>query len=42
MTLQDLVMAEEGHLPPQDVGQAKTSTPMEHDVPAEILPVEMM
>ena len=41
-TLQDHVMAEEGHLPPQDAGRMETSAPMEHEAPSKILPVEMM
>ena len=35
-------MAEEGHLPPRDAGQMDASTPMEHEAPSEILPVQMM
>ena len=35
-------MAEEGHLPPRDAGRTKTSAPMEHGAPSEILLVEMM
>ena len=35
-------MAEEGHLPPQDAGWTKASTPMEHGAPSKILPVEIM
>ena len=34
-------MAEEGHLPPRDVGQTETSAPMEHGALSKILPVEM-
>ena len=35
-------MAEERHLPPQDVGQTKALVPMEHGAPTKILPVEIM
>ena len=35
-------MAEEGNLPPRDVGWAKAAAPMEHKAPTEILPVENM
>ena len=35
-------MAEEGHIPPRNNGRKKTSAPMEHGTPSEILPVEMM
>ena len=35
-------MAEEGHLPPRDVGRTEASAPMEHGTPSEILLVEMM
>ena len=35
-------MAEEGHLPPRDVGRTKASTPMERGAPLEILPLEIM
>ena len=35
-------MVKEGHLPPRDAGRTKTSVPMEHGAPLEILPVEMM
>ena len=35
-------MAEEGHLPPQDVGWAKAAAPMEHGALTEILPVEII
>ena len=35
-------MAEEGHLPPRNNGQTEISVPMEHRIPSEILPVEMM
>ena len=41
-TLQDHVMAEEGHLPPRDAGRTETSTPIEHGAPSEILSVEVM
>ena len=34
-------MAEEGHLPPKDVGRTEVSAPVEHGTPSEILPVEM-
>ena len=34
-------MAEEGHLPPRNVGWTETSAPVEHGTPSEILPVEM-
>ena len=37
-----IVMAEERHLPPQDVGQMKVSVPMEHGAPTKILPAEIM
>ena len=33
-------MAEEGHLPSQDIGRTEASTPMEHRAPLEVLPVE--
>ena len=35
-------MAEEGHLPPRDVGPTEVSAPMEHGAPSEILLVEIM
>ena len=35
-------MAEEGHLPPRDIGRMEISAPMEHRAPLEILPVQMM
>ena len=35
-------MAEEGHLPPRDVGWTEASAPMEHEAPSEILPIEIM
>ena len=35
-------MTEEGHLPPRDIGRAKTSAPMEHGASTEILPIEIM
>ena len=35
-------MAEEGHLPPRNVGWTEISAPVEHGTPSEILPVEMM
>ena len=37
-----IVMAEERHLPPQDVGQTKALVPMEHGAPTKILPVEIL
>ena len=41
-TLQDHVMAEEGHLPPRDNGRTEGSASMEHRTPSEILLVEMI
>ena len=35
-------MAEEGHVPPRDIGRTKTSAPTEHGAPTEILLVKMM
>ena len=35
-------MAEEGYLPPKDVGRTEVSAPVEHGTPSQILPVEMM
>ena len=35
-------MAEEGHLPPRDIGRTEAPAPMEHRAPSEILPIERM
>ena len=35
-------MAEEWHIPPRNNGRKKTSAPMEHGTPSEILPVKMI
>ena len=35
-------MAEEGYLPPRDIGWTEAAAPMEHGAPSEILLVEIM
>ena len=35
-------MAEERNIPPRNNGWKEASAPMEHGIPSEILPVEMM
>ena len=35
-------MAEEGHIPPRNNGRKEASAPMEHEIPSEILPAEMI